>query len=280
MNQDRLTVAHQDDSGRVLIVDSMSYVDETCGAGDVIVAASNAGVPTAGWGLRQGIKAFIAHAAGVGKEDAGISGLSFSQQHGLPAAAVETMSARIGEGLSAYEGIIGHLNEAAASLGVEVGQPVQEAARLMLNASRGQAIETEWLAGKEIETMEETPEGNIYAVWGFPAFRRLNGKRPRDVFCTGTHMGKTLVEPALALGPRGVFSNDAGMAKDNSGVSALPVLAEAGIAAAAASSDSACIGDAVSTYRDGVCSAVNEIASAKGVRVGMTIKEAAQKLFE
>jgi hypothetical protein len=40
------------------------------------------------------------------------------------------------------------------------------------------------------------------------------------------------------------------------------------------------MGDGHSTYEDGVISAMNDLAAAAGVRIGMTAKEAARLLVE
>ena len=53
-----------------------------------------------------------------------------------------------------------------------------------------------------------------------------------------------------------------------------------GIAAAAVGTNSARLGDAASTWSDGVLSAVNRIAVSRGVREGMTAKEAARLLAD
>ena len=50
--------------------------------------------------------------------------------------------------------------------------------------------------------------------------------------------------------------------------------------AAAVSAASARIGDALSTYRDGVVSAANAAALALGVRPGITAKEAARLMLQ
>lgn len=45
------------------------------------------------------------------------------------------------------------------------------------------------------------------------------------------------------------------------------------------STDSARIGDALSTWNDGVISAVNALAANKGVHIGMAAKEAARLML-
>ena len=68
---------------------------------------------------------------------------------------------------------------------------------------------------------------------------------------------------------RGALYNDAGIGKDEAGVSRLPALDARGIAAATVSAASARIGDARSTYEDGIISRVNASAAALGLREGI-----------
>ncbi len=66
--------------------------------------------------------------------------------------------------------------------------------------------------------------------------------------------------------------NDAGVGADNAGISRLPALGARRIAAATVDAWSARIGDARSTYEEGVLSHVNETAARIGAKVGMTAR--------
>ena len=70
----------------------------------------------------------------------------------------------------------------------------------------------------------------------------------------------------------GALYNDAGIGKDQAGISRLPALDARGIAAATVSAASARIGDARSTYEDGIVSRVNASAAALGLRDSMTAR--------
>ena len=59
----------------------------------------------------------------------------------------------------------------------------------------------------------------------------------------------------------------------------MKILAEAGIAACSVAAMSARIGDGMSTWNDGVISAANAIAMERGVKVGITAKEAARLML-
>jgi hypothetical protein len=115
---------------------------------------------------------------------------------------------------------------------------------------------------------------------GLSVLRTLKAPRCQDVFVTGTHTGLTLAQHILPLTPRGVLANDAGRGMDDSGVAALPLLNAAGIAAAAVDAMSARVGNVMSTYHDGICSVVNNVARSQGITVGMPAKEAARLLLQ
>ena len=278
MTLDPITPVHESESGRVFTADSMTYFDERTGADDIVVCGSYAAPASFAWALRLGVKGIVAHAVGVGKDNAGISGLPLADEHGVPAAACETMSARIADGDSVWAGTVGHVNETAKRLGVEVDQPIAEAARLMLAAPPGRPVHLETSADKTIHELEQNENGNIRASWGLPVLRAIKEPRPRDVFIQGSHCGQTL-NHVIPLRFRGIIANDAGRGMDDSGIASFGPLAEAGIAAAAVGAMTARIGDVMSTWNDGVISVMNEVAEQRGVRVGMTTKEAARKML-
>ena len=98
---------------------------------------------------------------------------------------------------------------------------------------------------------------------------------PDAVICGASHTARVFAESLQKIRPRGAMANDAGFAKFNSGIDGLPILEQLGMAGAAVSAASARIGDGLSTYNDGVISALNAIASSRGVRIGMAAKDAA-----
>ena len=272
---DEQTIHHEDVRGRVLLADSMTYFDERVGERDVLIGGSYAARMTIAWAMRLGARAVVAHAAGVGKDNAGISGLCLAQEYHVPALACETMSARLAVGESVSEGEVGHVNRAAQSLGVEIGQSIAEASDCLLNAEVGRKVVVEESLDDRIYELEHLPEGNIRASWGIPVLRSIKEARPQDVFIQASHCGLTLVPHVLKLNLKGVVANDAGRGKDDSGIASFPYLAREGIAVAAVGAMSARIGDVMSTWEDGVISCMNEVAEKRGVREGMRTREAA-----
>ena len=75
--------------------------------------------------------------AGVGADRIGITRLPVLAARGIPAAAVDCMSARIGDGRSMWEsGLISHVNAIAARRGAAPGMSVQEFAQDVATSSR------------------------------------------------------------------------------------------------------------------------------------------------
>ncbi len=75
----------------------------------------------------------MANDAGMGRDRTGVEGLSILDDHGIAAASVAAMSARIGSGLSTYQdGVISACNSVAQQKGVRIGMLAKAAAELML----------------------------------------------------------------------------------------------------------------------------------------------------
>ncbi|MBT4267224.1 MAG: hypothetical protein HOD85_23725 [Deltaproteobacteria bacterium] len=103
--------------------------------GQIVVAGSHCSEFAARYVAKFEPFGIVLHDAGRGKNDAGISGLPLFQALGTLAAAVDGMSAHIGEGEDTYNhGRISALNQKASDAGVEIGMPVKETARLMFKA--------------------------------------------------------------------------------------------------------------------------------------------------
>ena len=73
--------------------------------------------------------------------------------------------------------------------------------------------------------------------------------------------------------------NDADRGIDDCGVSRLPALDARNIAGATVSAWSARIGDGLSTYRDGMVTAVNETAARRGGEIGIPAAELVTRLI-
>lgn len=103
--------------------------------GAVVVGGSNAAIPAAYISAKAGVRAAIHHDCGIGRDEAGVSGLLWAEQHGMAMAAVATDSARVGDGADMLErGIISRANGIAAKCGVENGHTVVHAVVLLKSA--------------------------------------------------------------------------------------------------------------------------------------------------
>jgi hypothetical protein len=95
---------------------------------------------------------------------------------------------------------------------------------------------------------------------------------------SGSHGGTSAARFALAVPLVGVVFNDAGVGKDRAGVAGLELLDRAGVPALAVGHDSARIGDAGDTLRNGVVSCANGEARRRGVEPGQSTREALRRL--
>jgi hypothetical protein len=272
----KLLILEDGPSGRIAIVDSAVYANDQFRPTDVLLVASYAGAGALAFPLRRGVKAVIADDAGIGKDDAGISGLAAAEAFGVPIAAVATLSAEMSNGRSLALGVISRVNAPAHTLGVREGQRAFEAARYLLAQPTGKPIAVKSSMDEEIHLVDETPAGKIFASSSsFP----IKGPLPHDVVCIGANSARVFAESIFDIKPRGAISNDCGIGKNDSGVAGLALLADGGIAAAAVAAMSARIGDGMSTWRDGIISRANKLASARGVRPGMSARDAARQLL-
>jgi hypothetical protein len=92
---------------------------------------------------------------------------------------------------------------------------------------------------------------------------------------TGSHGGILGGRPETALKADALAAlfNDAGIGMDEAGVTRLPALDSRGIAAGTVAASSARIGDARSTYEDGILTRVNRRATALGIGPGATARD-------
>ena len=93
------------------------------------------------------------------------------------------------------------------------------------------------------------------------------------VVVSGSHGGASAARFALPARVALAVFNDAGVGKDDAGIAALALLQREGIAAGTVAHDSARIGDARSTWRDGVISHANAAALALGARCGVALRD-------
>ena len=239
--------------------------------GAVVVGGSNATAYAAYYSARAGVRAAIHHDCGIGRDEAGVSGLPWADQHGMAMVAVATNSARAGDAEDMFHrGIISRVNKLGATCGVESGQTVAQAVELLKSAP--------WPHAEVGAPVEE----RVF-VDGILCIGSISFAIPEDaglVVASGSHGGRSAAPFTRAFRPRLVFFNDAGFGADRAGVACLPLLDSDGVAAAAVGADSARIGDGESTLTQGIISAVNETAYRLGARIGATALKVARKVAE
>jgi hypothetical protein len=119
------------------------------------------------------------------------------------------------------------------------------------------------------------PEGGL-RPWGttlllVDSITEAPGHAPGQVVVSGSHAGASVVRYALQSQARLVVFNDAGIGKDEAGVAALAALQAAGVPACAVAHSSARIGEARSTFDDGLVSRANALAQALGAAAGVRL---------
>ena len=253
----------------IVIADSITRVGPEA-AGAVVVNASHGGVYAAYLAAKLHAAGAIFNDAGVGRDRAGVGGLDYLEEFGIAAATIGHDTARIGDGADMMaRGVVTHANGLAAALGVSPGQSCRDAAAGLQQAHQTHRAPPEALEAAFL-LVSDTPR-----VWALDSASLVLPDHKDAIVVTGSHGGLLGGRPETALkyDVLGALYNDAGIGKDEAGASRLPALDARGIAAATVSAASARIGDARSTYEDGIISRVNARAAALGLREGISARE-------
>jgi hypothetical protein len=255
----------------VLLVDTITKLPPDA-AGKVHVASSHGGVYAGTLALRARCKGAIFNDASFGKDRAGAGSLAPFDALGAPCAVVAHTSCRIGEAADMWaRGIVSAANEAAMRAGVSVGMACADAARAMA-AARTPDFEP---PPPPLESRAVLRE----AGWRRPIVLIDSAAlvRPEDagaIVVTASHGALIGGDPKKALqvdGFAGIY-NDAGFGAEGCGITRLPALDARGIAGLTVAAASARIGQARSTFEDGIVSAVNARAAALGAIVGAKLR--------
>ena len=277
ITSDPQTVVSQLPQGRIVCMDSAYDVDARNRERDVVVTGSYCGVLCARFASAHSPKGVIGVDCGIGLDGSAIAGLWFYEALNIPAGAVEVKAVELGNGLDVYErGKISRLNDPARRCGVSEGMPVADAALLMLDHG---ALTPLPPAAVTHRTVVYEAGGHAVVCTDSIAFA-LPEDEGRNVLCTGGHTGRSAVPYLRSAKPRGFICSDGGGGREQSGIVGLVIVEQDGLAGAAVDVKTARMGDGLSTYYDGVISAINQPAFARGVRLGMTAREAAVRLLD
>jgi hypothetical protein len=242
--------------------------------GRVMISGSHGGAYPAYLAVKAGLRAVILNDAGVGKDSAGIGCLDYCGQRSMAAATVAHDSCRIGDAADMLaRGRISHANAIARACGVEAGQSCFEAAERLRAAPLPHVLP---LGKGEKQESRRVLKGVGLRIVLIDSAALIEPDDAGQIVITGSHGGLVGGNPAMALrvDAYAAFFNDAGFGADDWGISRLPALDERGIVAATVATASARIGEAESTWRDGVLSAVNRTAQRVGLAVGQSCVDA------
>ena len=124
--------------------------------------------------------------------------------------------------------------------------------------------------------VDQGPDGRLVVCTDSIAFGLPEDRR--NVLVTAGITGKSALPYMREVLPFGMICSDGGMGRENSGVWALLQVVSDNIAGAAVDARGARMGDGLRTSHEGLLSALNSLAEAAGVRIGMPAKEAARLL--
>lgn len=255
----------------VFVADSVTLLGAEV-AGNVLIAGSHCGAYAAYLAARARVRGVILNDAGIGLDEAGIAGLAYLECMGIPAAAISHNSARIGDGCDAVaRGVVAHVNTAARRLGCEPGQATLDAAIRLESALAAPADISEV---REARHAIDLP-GSGREIIGLDSASLVEDEDEGRIIVTASHGGLLGGDPdtALQVAAYAAFFNDAGVGRDDAGISRLPELDRRGIIAATVSHWTARIGDARSSWQTGVISHVNNAAGRARARPGMRLAE-------
>ncbi len=255
----------------IVTAESATLLDDV--RGRVLVVGSHGGVIAAWFGATAGAHAMILNDAGLGKDRAGIAGLAYLDDIGMAAAAVDCMSARIGDGADMLaRGITSHANAYAALCGVVAGQSCRDAAGRLRHAPPPRAAPPPYAEGRW-KLAGGPPE-----IWALDSIGKLEPADVGRILVIGSHgaLHGGRPESALAVDAAAAVFNDAGVGADRIGITRLPVLGARDIPSVTVACMSARIGDGRSAWESGVISHVNAPARALGAAPGMRVQRFAE----
>lgn len=233
------------------------------------------------------IKAVFLNNAGIGKNQAGISGLAHYGAQNILACAVDHNSAEIGIARDTWEsGIISHTNTQAQNAGILIGDSVKEAVARISNGIHSSVSfqKNENAESLHKENKESTSKVDIkkqtqmqidgVSITVVDSITFLNESNAGDIVVCGSHGGVSAGHYAQKHRLKAVFFNDAGIGKNNAGIKSLHSLNEAGILACTVDCLSAEIFNGHDTLENGIISVCNQLAASRNIQENMTVKEA------
>lgn len=251
----------------ILITDTVTKLEKEAKK-NVVIAGSHGGIYAGYEAAKARVRGIILHDAAVGLDRAGIGSLKYLEKLGIAAATIDYRSAIIGNGNSlANDGIISFVNNIAYEAGCFPGQKAMACAITMQKSP---------YTTKDIPIYEEArflirEDSNGVIVRGCDSVSLVKAEDENVIVITASHGEVLASSPTWGKRPKvmAAIFNDAGSVL----VTRLPDLNKLGIPAATVTSNSARIGDARSSYDDGIISYCNKKASQMGISPDMTTVE-------
>lgn len=264
-------------NGEILLADTATVLGLRF-ANAIVICGSHGGTFPGCLVAQAGCRGAIFNDAAIGKQAAGIGSLALFEGLGLPGAAVDHRSARIGDAADMQaRGIISRINNSAEAVGCATGQTVAECAkRMALGTPQMSSVPD--IAEQRVLVAEE---GGV-KVWALDSASQVVADDADAILLTGSHGGLVggRTSAVLKTSARLAVFNDAGVGVDRAGIGRLAALSARGIPAATVSAETARIGDGVSTYEDGIISFLNEPAHSLGGRPGQAVREFVAALLD
>ena len=127
---------------------------------------------------------------------------------------------------------------------------------------------------------ETVVERNGRRVQTMDSMRYVDPRNGSDVVVAASYLGVLPSRLAAPHKPHTVIGHDGCVGKDAAGIAGLGYLEALGIPAATGAGMTAELGNGLDLYETGLISYVNVFAEELGVKVGMTVKEAAELLLD
>jgi uncharacterized protein YunC (DUF1805 family) len=234
------------------------------------------------------VKAVFLNNAGVGKNQAGIRGLTHYEAENILACAVDHDSAEIGISRDTWEsGTISHISTRAEAVGIQIGDSVKEAVAKIINIIKHPSstqksknyespikndVQDNSSKGDLKKQTQTQVDGVTITVTDSITF--LNKNNSGDIVVSGSHGGLSAGDYAQKNRVKAVFFNDAGIGKNNAGVKSLEFLSDAGILACTVDCMSAEIFNGQDVLGNGIITVCNQLAKTRNIKEKMTVKEA------
>ena len=257
-------------AGDPLVLDRVTHLPEAS-RGRVGLCG---GVYSGWYAAHRGLAGVILHDAGIGRDRAGIAALDWLARIAVPAAAIGHLSARIGDGADCRaRGVLSAVNAQAAVLGLAIGMRAGEALERLAAADLLEPPNVPAIAEARAEIAQAGRRG--IRVFALDSNSLVTAEDAGHVVVTGSHGGLLGGRPETAVKHPVLAAvyNDGGGGIDGAGFSRLPALDARGIAGATVDAATARIGEAMSTWNDGIVSAVNATAVRLGGRVGQSCRD-------